>query len=71
MKKTTQKLFLEGNTPLPIVRDRRRSLAFFGGALKRFVHPFGRVLLFLSEFWFVEINQGRIPSISKVGWIRI
>jgi hypothetical protein len=69
MKKTTQKLFLEGNTPLPIVREHRRSLAFFGGALKRFVHPFGGALPFLNEFWFVEINQGRIPSISEVGWI--
>jgi hypothetical protein len=26
---------------------------------------------FLSEFWTVEENQGRIPLISGVGWIRI
>jgi hypothetical protein len=71
MKKTTQKSFFEGSAPLYTVRERRRSLAFFGGALQRSVHPFGGALPFLSEFWFVEINQGRIPSISEVCWIRI
>jgi hypothetical protein len=26
---------------------------------------------FLSEFWTIEENQGRIPLISGVGWIQI
>jgi hypothetical protein len=33
--------------------------------------PFEGALPFLGEFWFVGGNQGRIPSISEVGWIRI
>jgi hypothetical protein len=32
---------------------------------------FGERYPFLSEFWFVETNQGRIPSIFKDVWIQI
>jgi hypothetical protein len=27
--------------------------------------------LFWEKFWFVEKNEGKIPSISEGGWIRI
>jgi hypothetical protein len=71
MEKTTQKSFLEGSAPLYTVRECQRSVPSFGGALQRSVPPFEGALAFLSEFWTVEGNQGRIPFISGVGWIRI
>jgi hypothetical protein len=51
MKKTTQKSFLEANTPLPTVRECQCSLAFFGGVLQHSVHPSGGALVFLGKFW--------------------
>jgi hypothetical protein len=71
MEKPTQKSFLEGNAPLYTVKERQRSVPSFGGALQCSVPHSEGALAFLSEFWTVERNQGRIPLISEVGWIRI
>jgi hypothetical protein len=60
-----------GSAPLPTVRECQRSLAFFGGALQCSVHPFGGALACLSKFWVVEENQGKIPLILEISWIRI
>jgi hypothetical protein len=46
-------------------------MGLFGGVLQCSMPHFGGALPFLSEFWFVETNQGRIPSIFEGGWIRI
>jgi hypothetical protein len=62
---------LEGSAPLPIVRENHHPLALFRGAVKHSVHPFWGELPFLIEYWFIEINQGRIPSIFEVVWIKI
>jgi hypothetical protein len=71
MKKTTQKSFLEGSAPLYTVRERRCSLAFFGAVLQRSMNPFGGALAYLRKFWVVEENQGNIPLILEISWIRI
>jgi hypothetical protein len=71
MEKTTKKSILEGNAPLYTVRECQCSVPSFGGALQCSVPHFEGALAFLSEFWTVEENQGRIPLISGVGWIQI
>jgi hypothetical protein len=68
-EKPTQISFLEGSAPLYTVRERWHSVPSFGGALQCFVPHSEGVLPFLSEFWTIETNQGRIPSISEGSWI--
>jgi hypothetical protein len=69
LKKATEKSNLEGIAPLHIVRERWHSVPSSGGAFQFFVPLLRDRWSFLGEIWSVEGNQGRIPSISKGGWI--
>jgi hypothetical protein len=60
-----------GSTPLPTIRECQCSLPFFGGVLQHFVPHSEGALGCLRKSWVVEENQGKIPLMSRVGWIRI
>jgi hypothetical protein len=58
-----------GSAPLPTIRECQHSLTSFGGALQHSVPHSRGVLGCLRKSWAVEENQGKIPLISRVGWI--
>jgi hypothetical protein len=60
-----------GSAPLPTVRECQFSFPSFRGALQHYVPDSGGALGCLRKSWVVEKNQGKIPLISGVGWIRI
>jgi len=60
-----------GITSLITVRECQWSLPLFGGALQHFVPHSDGALGCFRRSWVVEENQGKIPLISRVGWIRI
>jgi hypothetical protein len=69
LKKPLKSQFLEGSAPLCSVRENRFFVPSSRGELQCFVSLLTEHWPFLGEFWFVGGNQGRIPSISEVGWI--
>jgi hypothetical protein len=69
--KATQKSNLEGRAPLHTVKEHWCSVPSSRGALECSVPLLRECWPFMGKIWFVEGNQGRIPSISEGGWIRI
>jgi hypothetical protein len=55
---------------MPQLRVNEPILGLNKGSVGMLYTPFrGSTAPFLGKFWFVERNQGRIPPISKSGWI--
>jgi hypothetical protein len=71
MKEPLKNGFWRGVLPYTLSGSAGTNWPSLGEHYNSLVPLLGGALHFLGKIWFVEKNEGKIPSISEGGWIRI